>query len=478
MIFNSIPFFIYFIIFFFLYWVGFNKQLKQQNIILLLGSYIFYAWADWRFFSFLIGVSALNYFLGIYIGKGTKYKRLLLYVGLIEGIGSLVFLKYFNFFVESFNDVCRILHISLNLQTLHIIIPLGISFFTFRTISYLLDIDKGKINATTDWIVFFNYVSFFPTVLSGPIDRPNTFIPQLQNRRVFEYDGVSEGLKRILWGLFMKVCVADRLSIYTDAVYNNIPHHNGTTLALTALLYPFQMYADFAGYSEMAIGIGKILGFKVMENFKRPFFSQNIAEFWKKWHISLTSWLTDYIFMPLNIKWRNWENWGTIVSIIITFVIIGLWHGSKWTFALFGLYHGLLYIPLILSGAMFKKYKLKMNKFGLPTIKYLGNVIVTFLLVALGLILFKANSVSEAIIVIVKICTKRGALYLDNFTLFVGILSLLILVVKDFVDETGINFNFLNSKYVVVRVLSVVFMISYILLFGVLNGGQFIYFQF
>lgn len=397
MIISSVTFLIFFVLLFILYWFVLNKNLKSQNILLLAGSYTFYGWTDWRLLSFLIGVSALNFFLGIYIGKTKNllHKRMLLYVGLIQGIGGLIFFKYFNFFISSFYEAFQILNFDIKLQTLNIILPLGISFFTFKIISYILDVEKGKIEATKDWIVFFNYVSFFPTILSGPIDKGRDFIPQLRKQRVFEYSKMVDGMRQILWGLFKKVVIADNIANYTDLIFGNYTNLTGSILLFGAFLYTIQLYADFSGYSDMAIGLGRLLGFAVTKNFDFPFFAQNIAEFWRKWHISLTSWLTEYVFTPLSISFRDYDKIGLTLAIVINFTIIGLWHGANWTYVLFGFLHGCYYIPLIIRGTMNKKKKLTKDR-ALPTLREFINIITTFVLVMFTFILFRSESIGKA----------------------------------------------------------------------------------
>ncbi len=393
MIFNSLDFLFFFISFFFLYWFIFKKSVKYQNIILLLGSYVFYALADWRFLSFLISVSALNYFLGIYIEKKPKYKRLAVYIALIQGIGTLVFFKYFNFFIDSFNNLFHSSNI--NLHTLKIIIPLGISYFTFKIISYIVDIDNGKIKATKNIIVFLNYVSFFPTIVSGPIDKARDFIPQLEKKREFNYNQATNGILQIFWGIFKKLVIADNCAVIVNSIFDNPSHFGGSTLLLVAILYAFQLYADFSGYSDMAIGIGRLLGFNITKNFDFPFFSQNIAEFWRKWHISLTSWLTEYVFTPLSIAFRDYNKAGLILAIIINFVIIGLWHGANLTFVVFGFIHGCLFIPMILNGTLNKKNK-KIKKGLIPTGIRLLRMITTFIIVTFTMVLIRAESLESA----------------------------------------------------------------------------------
>ena len=395
MLFNSFTFLVFFIPFFVLYWFAFNKSVKAQNLLLLLGSYVFYSWADWRFSFFLLGVSALNYVLGIYIEKETKYKRLLLNIGLLQGIGGLAFFKYYNFFIDSFNDGFHLLGINSNLQTLNIIIPLGISFFTFRTISYIIDVDKGKIEATKDWIVFFNYVSFFPSILSGPIDKAKSFIPQLEKKREFNYDNAADGMRQILWGLFKKVVIADNCATTVSQIFDNYQTLSGSTLLFGAFLYTFQIYADFSGYSDMAIGFSRLIGFNVTKNFDFPLFSQNIAEFWRKWHISLTSWLTEYVFTPLSITFRDYDKLGLIFAIVINFTICGIWHGANWTYVLFGFLHGCYFIPLIIKGTMNKKKKFTKGQL-LPSLGEFANLLLTFTIVMLTFIIFRAATIQEA----------------------------------------------------------------------------------
>lgn len=402
MLFNSSAFLIFFTIFFLIYWFLANRNIKFQNLMLLLGSYVFYSFTDWRFLSLLIGVSALNYLLGLYIEQATKYKRFLMYIGLLQGIGGLAFFKYFNFFITSFNDVFHSLNINLNLQTLNILIPLGISFFTFRTISYVLDVYNENIKATKDWIVFFNYVSFFPSILSGPIDKAILLVPQLEKKRVFDYNQATNGMRQILWGLFKKVVIADNCSIFVNEIFNNYTDYSGATLLLGAFFFTFQLYADFSGYSDMAIGFSRLLGFNITKNFDFPFFSQNIAEFWRKWHISLTSWLTEYVFTPLSFNFRSLGKLGLIIAIIINFTICGIWHGANWTYVLFGILHGCFFIPLILNGSLNRKKKIAEGK-RYPSIREFINMLSLFTLVTLTFILFRSENIVHAILYISEI---------------------------------------------------------------------------
>lgn len=407
MVFNSLIFCAFYIVVFLIYWFPLKNTTKGQNIFLLLVSYFFYGYTDWRMLPLLIVATLIFYFLGKNIAAaGSERKSYwLTTLGVVLGVGTLLYFKYFNFFIESFAQLFEMCGLHTNLHTFNIIMPLGISFFTFRLLSYVIDIYRGKIEATNDVVAFAAYIAFFPCLLSGPIDRPS-FISQITSDRTFEYAKATDGLRQFLWGLFKKAVIADNCAAFVDKVWMDVGAQNGSTLALAAVFYLFQIYADFSGYSDMAIGVGKLLGFHIADNFKFPLFALNIADYWRRWHITLTSWLTDYVFMPLNIKFRDWGNWGMILSIIITFVLIGMWHGANLTFALFGLYHGLLYIPLIVSGAFFKKAKLKTNKIGLPVAKDFGRMTLTFVLVVLGLIVFRADSLAQAWEFIHSVCNR------------------------------------------------------------------------
>jgi alginate O-acetyltransferase complex protein AlgI len=397
MLFNSIPFALFFSLFFLSYWVLFDKHLTLQNLLILAGSYLFYAWWDPRFLLLLFGSSLLNYFLGLAIHRSGKEKtrNFLLGVGLVQGLGCLAFFKYFNFFIQSFISAFSALRIRSDITTLNIILPLGISFYTFRTLSYLLDIKRRKIEPTRDWIVFLSYVSFFPCIISGPIDRPETLIPQLEKRRVFNYGQASDGMRQILWGLFKKIIIADNCAVFTSGTFDHYTALPASALLAGIFLYTIQIYADFSGYSDMAIGLSSLLGFKITRNFNFPFFAQNIADFWRRWHISLTSWLTDYVFTPLAIYFRDYGKAGLIAAILINFTAIGIWHGPNLTFVLFGFLHGCYYIPLILRGEMNKKEKMRKDRL-LPTPAAFGKMAGTFTLVMFTFVIFRADTLSQA----------------------------------------------------------------------------------
>ena len=486
MIFNSIEFLVFFLVFFVLYYFLLKEKTKLQNVLILVASYVFYAFADWRILPLLVASTAGFYGLGIavYNAKTERTKNLLTTLGVVLGLGILFYFKYANFFITSFSGLFESIGLATNWHTFNIIVPVGISFYTFRLLSYIIDISNGKYEPTRDAVVFSAYVAFFPSILSGPIDRPNLLIPQLQNKRTFDYNLAVDGCRQILLGLFKKLVIANNCAIYVNTVYDNFQMQTGSTLLLAAILFSFQLYADFAGYSDMAIGIGKILGFRITNNFNYPFFAQNIAEYWRRWHISLTSWLTDYVFMPLNVKWRNAGNWGMTSAIIITFVLIGSWHGANLTFVIFGLVHGLLYIPLIFSGKMFKKPKIVTGKWGLPRIKVLLNMLLTFVLVTFCNIIFRSETISQSLdfmrrIFNLSIFSKPDKLEaLNLFTMVLLSLFIVVMLIVEWVQRNkphALDITSINNKWLR---RAIYFIIIFCIVWFTGKNETFIYFQF
>jgi alginate O-acetyltransferase complex protein AlgI len=411
------------------------------------------------------------------IGKSIKMKiRLLTFVTILANILVLSVVKYYNFFIQSFIDVFKAFGMNLNLSTLRIILPIGISFYTFSALSYVLDIYKSKIHPSKNVLSFFAYVSFFPSLLSGPIGRASKQLPQFFIKRVFNYAIAVEGSKMILWGLFMKLCVANRLGLYVDAIYNNSSLHNGTSLLLATILYAFQLYCDFGGYSLIAIGIGRLLGFTLNDNFLRPYFSTSYSDYWKRNHISLTQWLIDYIYFPLIGKSDKLYFWN--LCMILTFIVSGLWHGAGWTFIFWGLYQG-IFIVISTNNSrrrkrIEKKYQLKKNGLYLA-ITILG----TFLIITLGLVFFRASSLKDALIIFRNIFTHQGPLFIDKPTFFYAAICLFVLVLKDLRDEFfPSKLKLFENKNILIRFASYAIIFLIILLCGVFDGGQFIYFQF
>lgn len=482
MVVNSINFWLFFAAVLIPYFMLFKTGSKWQNLWLLMASYFFYGWADWRMLPLLAVTTLLFYGLGIGIEKNNannpKKASRLKVLGIILGVGVLFYFKYLGFFVNEFAALFHSWGMDVGETTFNIIMPIGISFFTFKLMSYVMEINLGTMKAEREIVKFGTYIAFFPTILSGPIDRPNVFMPQLDKTRKVNPDDLSEGLKRILWGMFLKMCIADRITPWTDAVFNNYSHHNATTIIVASILYLIQMYADFAGYSDMAIGVARIMGIRVMENFKRPFFAQNIAEYWRNWHISLTQWCTDYIFKPLTVSFRNWGNWGLYFATLINFIIIGAWHGANWTFVLFGIYHGLLLVLVLAIEKKRKKFEKKHNLKENEAYKW-SRRILTFMLCAIGAVLWRANSVGDFLGTIIQMGNGFGPLFVtSSLSLFTfGLFSILIMFIKEYLDLTNNN-CLLHSKKVCVRILSISILIIYILFTGEFNGESFIYFQF
>lgn len=478
MIFNSSVFIGFFTIFFIFYWFVFKRNLRYQNIFLLLSSYFFYAYADWRLLFYLIVASLFNFYLGLLIERTNNDSKRRIYtrIGLVQGIGGLLYFKYFNFFIESFNDLFANLNISWNINTLKILVPIGLSFYTFKTISYVIDLSYGKISACEDWVVFFSYIGFFPTVLSGPIDRPNSFIPQLENKRVFNYSQAVDGLRQILWGLFKKMVIADNLGWLTDAIFGDFGNETGGQLIFGAFFYTMQLYMDFSGYSDMAIGFSRLLGFKVMKNFDYPFFAQNIAEYWRKWHISLTSWMTEYLFTPLSFVFRDYGKNGLLLAIIINFVIIGMWHGANWTFILYGLIHGIYFIPLIYTGKLQPKKSIASN---LPSFNETKNMILTFFIVMMANIIFRAENIKMAIDIYGQIFSKTIFVLEDDIE-FLWLFFILFCLIVEWIQKTknhGLENLELRMPSKFLRWVLYMILISCIGYFGT-NQERFIYFQF
>ena len=476
MLFNSFDFLIFFSVFFVCYWFS-VKNIKLQNIILLIGSYVFYSFTDWRFLLLLISVSTFNYFLGLNIEKAIKYKRLLMYIGLAQGLGILAFFKYFNFFITSLNDIFYTVNINSNFKTLNILIPLGISFFTFRTISYVLDVYNEKIKATKDWIVFFNYISFFPSILSGPIDKVNLLVPQIETKRSFNYNDATNGMRQILWGMFKKIVIADNCSIFVNDTFDNYSQHSGSTLLLGAFFFSFQLYADFSGYSDMAIGFSRLIGFKITKNFNFPFFSQNIAEFWRKWHISLTSWLTEYLFSPLNFKFRHLGKRGLVFAILINFTVCGIWHGANWTYVIFGFIHGCAFIPLIINNKLNQKEKKESNRLFF-TFKQLIKMISVFTFVTFTFIFFRSDNITHALLFLSKIFSDSFFLIPETPS-FKLILLVIIFSLLEWYGRQGdyVLDSILTSYNKALRWVAYLFFVVLILYYAVVEK-TFLYFQF
>lgn len=432
MLFNSLEFAFFLPIVFLLYWfltpsgvngpryslfhywhVSEQTALNIQNAFVLVASYVFYGWWDWRFLLLIAFTSFCSWGSGLLIGRSLtrpslKGRRLFsprfwMIANIVLNLGILAVFKYYDFFVSEFG---QLFGISTDSLLLKIILPVGISFYTFQALSYSIDVYRQKIEPTKDIIAFFAFISFFPQLVAGPIERATNLLPQFLNKRTFSYDQATDGMRQILWGLFKKIVVADNCATYVDQVWATYDTQTGSTLLLAAILFTFQIYGDFSGYSDIAIGTAKLFGIKLMRNFNNPYFSRDIAEFWRRWHISLTTWFRDYVYIPLggsrpevpaHIKNPDrYKKWIIVRNTFVIFLLSGFWHGANWTFIAWGAYHAILFLPLILLGKN-RKYtnQVAEGRF-LPTWKECGQMLLTFALVVLGWIIFRAETITQA----------------------------------------------------------------------------------
>ena len=396
MLFNSIEFVVFLPIIFILYWSLSDRNLKLQNILLLIASYFFYGWWDSRFLSLIIFSSSIDYIVGILLSKTedeNKRKNLLL-TSIFVNIGFLGFFKYFNFFSESFTQAFTLLGQPFEASRLNIILPIGISFYTFQTLSYSIDVYKKKISPTKDIIAFFSFVSFFPQLVAGPIERATNLLPQFYKKRKFDYLKAIDGLKQILWGLFKKVVIADNCAIIVNDIFVNYASYSASTLVLGVIFFAFQIYGDFSGYSDIAIGTARLFGFNLKQNFAFPYFSRDIAEFWRRWHISLSTWFRDYLYIPLGGS--RGSAYKKIRNIFIIFIVSGFWHGANWTFIIWGALNALYFLPLFILKRNRTHLDIVAEGKILPSIRELLNILLTFSLTAFAWIFFRAESLTHA----------------------------------------------------------------------------------
>ncbi|MEZ4808462.1 MAG: MBOAT family O-acyltransferase [Flavobacteriales bacterium] len=350
MYFNSFAFAVFLPVVWALYWSLARRPLWTQNLVILAASYFFYGWWDHRFLSLLILSSLLDFSLGRAMGRSQQgtTRRSLLALSLVGNLGMLCTFKYFNFFAGSLATAFASVGVHLDTVTLDVVLPVGISFYTFQTLSYTIDVYRKQLEPATDPIGFFAYVAFFPQLVAGPIERATNLLPQFATRRLFDPAKATDGLRQILWGLFKKAVIADACAPIVDRIFDPGASWSGSTLLLGIFLFAFQIYCDFSGYSDIAIGVARLFGFELMRNFAFPYFSRDIAEFWRRWHISLNTWFRDYVYIPL-----GGSKGGSLLrvrNILIVFLLSGLWHGANWTFVIWGLINALLFIPLLLSG--------------------------------------------------------------------------------------------------------------------------------
>jgi alginate O-acetylation protein len=483
MLFNSLDFAIFLPIFFILYWYVTNRNLQLQNFLIVVASYIFYGWWDWRFLFLIFFSSITDYIIGkcLQITEKEKYRKTLLWISIVTNIGFLGFFKYYNFFVDSFVTAFSFFGKSISVNSLDIILPVGISFYTFQTLSYTIDVYKKKLEPAKDIISFLAFVSFFPQLVAGPIERATNLLPQFYKKRVFEYDKAVDGMRQMLWGLFKKVVIADNCAEYANAIFNNYTDFSGSTLVLGAIFFTFQIYCDFSGYSDMAIGMSRLFGFDLMKNFAFPYFSRDIAEFWRRWHISLSTWFRDYLYIPLG------GSKGSLLKIVrntfIIFLVSGFWHGANWTFIIWGFLNALYFLPLLLVKRNRRNLDIVAQNRVLPTIKELLSMLTTFFLTVFAWIFFRAESVSQAFSYINRIFTKE----LLKLPIIIGsgkkellvILLTMIFVIIEWIgrrNEYAIEKLFISNKRWIRWGFYYIILLVIFLMAG--KEQEFIYFQF
>ncbi|OGI11552.1 MAG: hypothetical protein A2Y40_08680 [Candidatus Margulisbacteria bacterium GWF2_35_9] len=495
MLFTSKTFALFLLTVFALYWFVFKRNLKGQNFVLLIASYSFYGWWDWRFLFLLFFISSSNYLICKRIQNHSqkKHQRILFLLGLIINIGSLVIFKYLNFFIDSANDIFSFFDANLYLATQKIILPVGISFYIFISISYIIDVYQSRLTAVRNYFDALLTFSFFPIILSGPIQRPISLLPQIQNKRLFNNNLAIDGLRQILWGLFSKIVIADRCAVTVNTIFSDSLQYSGSTLLLGIILFTIQIYADFAGYCNIAIGVGKLLGFKIMTNFAYPYFARNIKEFWRRWNISLSTWFRDYVFLPLaytiskKIKSERFlmiksEQLIYILSITITWILVGLWHGANNTFIIWGLIHGfslLVYHNCIKhKDKILKRLNIQKNNFVVATL----GTLTTIAIVMCSWVFFKSPSIHYALSYISGIFSLSIFSIPYFYGMKMALVTIILIVCFLIVEWFGRNNDYAIATLGLKWKQPFRWVIYYILIFAIifLGGGEqkFIYFQF
>jgi alginate O-acetyltransferase complex protein AlgI len=396
MLFNSIDFAIFLPIVFILYWFVTNNNLKLQNFLIVSASYLFYGWWDWRFLSLILFSTIVDYTIGrkLRIEENQTKRKILLWTSILVNLGFLGFFKYYNFFLENFITAFSFFGNPINPQGLNIILPVGISFYTFQTLSYTIDVYKRKLTATKDFVAFSAFVSFFPQLVAGPIERATHLLPQFYKKRTFEYSKAVDGMRQILWGLFKKIVIADNCAEFANQIFNNSADMNGSTLVLGAIFFTFQIYGDFSGYSDIAIGTSRLFGFDLMQNFNFPYFSRDIAEFWRRWHISLSTWFRDYLYIPLGGS--RGGTWMKVRNTFIIFIVSGFWHGANWTFIVWGALNALYFLPLLLTNNNRNNLETVAQGKVFPSLKEISSMFLTFGLTVFAWIFFRAENIGHA----------------------------------------------------------------------------------
>lgn len=469
MLFNSIAFLLFFPVICIIYYAIPVKSVKIRNLFLLAASYYFYMNWEPAYALLLLTSTVITYLAAIGISRSDdrSRKKFCLVSSIVLNLAILFLFKYYNFIGSNIQSLFHLVGIGLDVPEFKLLLPVGISFYTFQALGYSIDVYYGKTEIEKSFPTYALFVSFFPQLVAGPIERSGNLLPQFRQTHRFDYDQVMSGIRLMIWGYFMKLVLADRCGIYVDNIFNNLDKHNGGSYLIASLLFPFQIYGDFAGYSFIAIGTARVLGFRLMENFRRPYLSSSIGEFWHRWHISLSTWFKDYVYIPLG--GNRVKRARAYANLLITFIVSGIWHGANWTFLCWGTLHGILLCFEKALGIGKKNYT--------GIIRFL-HWAVTFMLVCMAWILFRADSMSDALTIMTGIFTNPGIPKLEIANFIAIGLALFILISKELTDEFNLNIRIAESRSWIVSHLYLVFMISYIILFGVLGGDQFIYFQF
>ncbi|WP_225035568.1 MBOAT family O-acyltransferase [Winogradskyella sp. SM1960] len=477
MIFNSLDFAIFLPLVFFLYWFVFNKTVSLQNMLVVVASYVFYGWWDYRFLALILFSTIIDFGIGQLLLKTDVHKKrkILLWTSVSVNIGLLGFFKYYNFFADSFVEAFSFFGQSIQSNTLNIILPVGISFYTFQTLSYTIDIYRKKLEPTSNFIEFSAFVSFFPQLVAGPIERATNLLPQFKNKRHFKYSEAMDGVYLIIWGLFKKVVIADNCAQFANDIFEHSDNYSSPTLVLGAFYFAFQIYGDFSGYSDMAIGTAKLFGFNLMQNFSVPYFSRDMAEFWRRWHISLSTWFRDYLYIPLGGS--RGSKWRQIRNVFIIFIVSGFWHGANWTFIVWGFLNALYFMPLLLMNRNRIHTNIIAEHRILPSVKEFLQVIVTFALTLLAWVFFRANTITDAFLYLERLFQfsfKIDRLTLERFS-YEMIPLVLVLLGIEWITRTKQH----PVKNTTTPMLWSMILLLLIFVFGSFSSVQeFIYFQF
>ncbi len=483
MLFNSLDFAIFLPIVFILYWFVAQRNLKLQNALILAASYFFYALWDWRFLFLIIFSTLVDFTVGYFLGK-TKdqtYRKILLAVSVAVNLGFLGFFKYYDFFLANFIEAFRLFGQPIQASSLNIILPVGISFYTFQTMSYTIDVYRKRLEPGKDIIAFSAFVSFFPQLVAGPIERASNLLPQFYKKREFVYANAADGLKQILWGLFKKMVIADNCAYFANMFFNNYTEHPGSALVLGGVFFAFQIYGDFSGYSDIAIGTSRLFGFNLMQNFNYPYFSRDMAEFWRRWHISLSTWFRDYLYIPLGGS--RGSSYKKVRNIFIIFIVSGFWHGANWTFIIWGLLNALYFLPLLLTKRNRANLEVVAQGKYLPSIREVMQMGMTFGLAVIAWIFFRSENVYSAFDYLSRIFSSTLftiPTFKDRHIAFVTLLLIGFFVVIEWIGrehQFGIS-KLLQNKPRIIRWTFFTFIVFLIGVFMKTEETPFIYFQF